>query len=77
MPCNFRPIEAGLENKNLSEESKQRIRWYALIRDAEQFREKSGWGLAPIWGNIHRGNYSAARQELDEVIGLFYGEPQP
>ena len=75
MTTNFRPIEAGLEHKNLNEESKQRIRWYVLIRDAEQFRKQSGWGLARVWGNIHQGNYATARKELDEVIDLFHGGP--
>jgi hypothetical protein len=46
------------------------VQWYQLIKEMEEFREQTGWGLAETWGFVHRGDYDAARASFDRVVEL-------
>jgi hypothetical protein len=49
------------------------VLWWALINEAEALAAATGWGLASVWGHIHRGDYDAARDELDKVKAAIAG----
>lgn len=34
----------------------------------EAFRTETGWGLAGIWGMVHRGEYERARARFDTLL---------
>lgn len=38
--------------------------WYLLMKEAEEVREKTGWGLASTWGLINRRDYEGAKAHL-------------
>jgi hypothetical protein len=44
------------------------VLWYALVRDIEAVTIATGWGLAPIWGAIHSGDYERASKGLAELL---------
>jgi hypothetical protein len=50
----------------------QPVKWYELISEMEEFRQRSGWSLAETWGHLHRGDYEAARRSFEEVKTYFY-----
>lgn len=42
----------------------QPVRWWRLINELEAFRTRTGYGLAGVWGYVHRGAY-------DDAVTLF------
>jgi hypothetical protein len=48
----------------------QPVLWWKLINEAEELRARTGWGLASVWGHIHREDYEKARRTLDELAEL-------
>lgn len=45
----------------------QPVLWWALINEMEAFTAVTGWGLASIWGFVHRGDYTQARAQFDQL----------
>jgi hypothetical protein len=39
-----------------------------LLRDMQEFTERTGWGLAETWGLVHRGEYMEARERMDALL---------
>lgn len=62
----FIPIEVEIGDAELP--ASELVRWYVLIRDAEDVRRVTGMGLASVWRWIHQCNYAAARAEMDRVL---------
>lgn len=60
---NFVPIE-----KELGLKATPPVEWYALIREMEEFRERTGMGLAGSWTYVHQENYKAARNSFDQTV---------
>jgi hypothetical protein len=50
----------------------QPVKWYELVSEMEEFRQRSGWSLAETWGHLHRGDYEAARSSFDQVKAHFH-----
>lgn len=46
----------------------QPVRWYRLILAMEEFRLRTGMGLAHSWGLVHRGDYEGARSSFEKLI---------
>lgn len=46
------------------------VEWTRLILEAELLKHSTGYGLANVWTEIHRGDYGAARATLDHMIEL-------
>ncbi|MBW0274304.1 hypothetical protein ATM97_16985 [Nocardia sp. MH4] len=44
--------------------------WYRLIGDAEEFRQRTGWGLGGLWGLINQQKYESARARMDELLAI-------
>jgi hypothetical protein len=65
-PKRFLPIER--EMVALGVPLPRPVEWYVLIRDLEEFRERTGWGLAATWGLVHRRQYEKARAHFDEFV---------
>lgn len=42
--------------------------WATLIVEAEDYRARTGMGLASVWAHINARDYWAARAELDRVL---------
>ncbi len=38
-----------------------------LIREMEQFRERTGMGLAGTWGYVHREEYEEAHRDFARI----------
>lgn len=58
MGFDFTPID--VEQMHDDDAMTEQVAWYALIRDMETFRERTGWGLANTWGNVNNGDYEEA-----------------
>lgn len=43
------------------------VRWYALIKEMEAFRENTGMGLSRTWAYVNRGQYEEARRDFNRV----------
>lgn len=41
------------------------VQWYLLIREMEEFRGRTGWGLASTWGYVHAGDLESARRSFE------------
>ncbi len=44
------------------------VQWYTLITEAEGLTQRTGWGLANVWGAVHREDYGEARSLLDDLL---------
>jgi len=42
--------------------------WYHLIREADEFSERTGWGLANFWSFANRGQYGQACEVLNLLL---------
>jgi hypothetical protein len=42
--------------------------WYYLIREADEFSERTGWGLANVWAFIQREQYGQACEALRQLL---------
>lgn len=51
--------------------------WHRLISEVEQCRQRTGLGLASVWGPIRQQDYKAARAEMDRVLASVLHEPRP
>ncbi|KLU10012.1 hypothetical protein [Kocuria sp. SM24M-10] len=51
-------------------EAAQRVRWYQVMRDADDYTERVGQGVAGVWGFIHTGEYAEARALMDLMLEL-------
>ena len=67
----FIPIERECGPEVLS--ASPPLRWYVLIKEMEEFRARTGMGLAQSWGYVHREEYDAARRSFDAVRGAWGG----
>lgn len=43
------------------------VRWWQLINEMEDVRDRTGMGLAGVWAHVHRGEYAKARELFDQV----------
>jgi len=43
------------------------VKWWLLINELEEFRVRTGWGLASVWGHVHGERYEQARATFDQV----------
>ncbi len=48
------------------------VEWYVLIREMEEFREATGYGLATVWRFVHWGNYEEARSLFDVNADIYF-----
>jgi hypothetical protein len=69
MAKRFIPVEQEWSSLHKGQKPLPRlVAWYVLIRDAEDFRRETGWGLASIWERIYNDDYESARRRMDELI---------
>jgi hypothetical protein len=65
----FVPVEISTEGQSTREpDSPSGLKWYILIKRMEQYRERTGMGLAGSWGHVHRGDYEAALESFEGVV---------
>ncbi|WP_146228001.1 hypothetical protein [Micromonospora sp. S4605] len=57
-----------IEQKVPAERQCDPVKWYALIKEMEAFREKTGMGLSRTWAYVNRGQYEEARRDFDRVL---------
>lgn len=51
------------------------VLWYQLIKEMEEFRQQTGWGLAHTWGLVHKDRYDEARRAFDATKYFVLGDP--
>ena len=44
------------------------VLWHLLLADAEAYTVRTGMGLAGLWAEIRRGDYSTARAHMDRLL---------
>lgn len=44
------------------------VQWHLLLVEVEELSERTGRGLAGLWGEIHAGDFPAARAHLDRLL---------
>lgn len=52
----------------------QPVLWHQLITEMEVVSRSTGWGLARIWGYVHREDYTRARASFDAFVEAYYGD---
>ena len=65
MAKQFVPIEE--ECRGLGVVMSQPVKWYVLIKEMEEFRERAGWGLGNSWSFVHKEDYTGARAAFDDL----------
>jgi hypothetical protein len=52
------------------------VKWWQLINELEEFRTRTGWGLAIVWHYVHTEQYEKARERFAEIQKL-HGHLEP